>query len=51
MNKRNLSAILYFLAGILFFVDAILTKNYVYYGLAACFVALGCMYLKKDDSK
>lgn len=49
MNKHKITSILYFIAGILFFMASIIGKNYVYIPIGCCFVILGIKYRKKDS--
>jgi len=51
-NSKRATAILYLLAGILFFIASIIGKNYVYIPIGCCFVCLGAVYgNKKNRSK
>ena len=47
MNKKNLDGILYFIAGILFFVAAMREDNFSFYALVFCFIVLGINNKKK----
>ena len=50
-NIKNLTSVIYFLVGILFFVDAILMKNNVYIPIGCCFVIIGIINInKKNDN-
>jgi len=51
-NKNKLTAIIYFVSGILFFTYALISKNYVFIPIACCSVIFGPKYSnKKDDDK
>ncbi len=51
-NKNKLTAILYFISSILFFISALIGKNYVFIPIGCLFVVLGIKYNnKKDDDK
>ncbi len=50
MDKYKITSILYFIAGILFFISSIIGKNYVFIPIGCCFVILGITYSKKDSS-
>ena len=41
MNKKNLDGVLFLIAGILYFVSAVLYKDYINIPLGCCFVVLG----------
>lgn len=45
--KDKLSSILYIVAGILFFIAAIIGRNFVFIPIGACFVILGIVDWKK----
>lgn len=51
MNKRNVDGILFLIAGILFFVAAVISKDYINIPLGCCFVALGISKKKKKRNK
>lgn len=46
-NKNKLTAILYFVSSILFFISALIGKNYVFIPIGCCFVVLGIKYNNK----
>ena len=46
-NKNKLAAILHFISGILFFISALIGKNYVFIPIGCLFVVLGIKYNKK----
>lgn len=48
-NTNKLSGILFTVAGVLFLVSAVTSKQYVFYGLALCFVALGVTSFTKPS--
>lgn len=41
MNKKNLDGILFLIAGVLYFVDTVLSKSYTSLALGCCFIVLG----------
>ena len=41
MNNKNLDGVLFLIAGILFFIAAVISKDYINIPLGCCFVALG----------
>lgn len=43
-DKKKLTKVLYLLSGILFFIAALINKNYVFIPIGCCFVALGIIY-------
>ncbi len=45
--KDKLSSILYIVAGILFFIAAVIGRNFVFIPIGACFVILGIVDGKK----
>jgi len=48
-NKNKSTARLYFIASILFFIFAIIGKNYIFIPIGCCFVILGSRYNNKKD--
>ena len=46
-NKNKLTAILYFVSSILFFISALIGKNYVFIPIGCSFVVLGIKYNNK----
>ena len=52
-NKNKLSAMLFFLAGILFLLSAIIGKNIVFVPIGCCFIVLSIVFSNKksDDDK
>ena len=48
MNERKLEATLFFISGILFFISAIINKDYVLVPLGCCFVILGIGRIRKE---
>lgn len=51
-NKNKLTSILYFISSVLFFIAALIGRNYVFIPIGCCFVILGITYnKKKDDDK
>ncbi len=49
-NFNTLNGVLFALAGVLFLVSAVTSKQPVYYGLAFCFIALGVTNFKKNPN-
>lgn len=49
-NIKNMQTVLFVLAGILFFIAALIGKNYVFIPLGCCFIVLGIV-TRKDKSK
>lgn len=47
MDKNKLTSILNLLSGTLFFVAALIGKNYTYIPIGCCFLVLGIMNSKK----
>ena len=41
MNKKNFDGVLFLIAGALYFVAAVLYKNYINIALGCCFIFLG----------
>jgi uncharacterized membrane protein HdeD (DUF308 family) len=52
-NTKRITELLYLIAGILFFISAIIGKNYVFIPIGCCFICLGIVYggKKKSDDK
>lgn len=48
MDKRNLDGVLFFIAGILFLVAAMINKDFINIPLGCCFVILGISKRRKD---
>lgn len=48
MNKKNLDSILFLISGILFFISAIIQKDYMFIPLGCCFVILGINGISKE---
>lgn len=48
MDKRNLDGVLFLIAGILFFIAAVINKDYINIPLGCCFVVLGISKKRKD---
>lgn len=48
MNNRNLEGILFIIAGILFFIAAMINDNHIFIPIGCCFVVLGISKRKKD---
>jgi uncharacterized membrane protein HdeD (DUF308 family) len=46
-NTKRITESLYFLAGILFVISAILGKNYVFIPIGCCFICLGIVHGSK----
>lgn len=44
-NKKNLVTTLYLLSAVLFFIAAIIGKNYVFIPIGCCFIVLGITQL------
>lgn len=42
--RNKLTVMLYFVSGILFFISALIGKNYVFIPIGCCFVVLGIKY-------
>ncbi len=51
MDKKNLGGYLYFLAGILFIICAVMGGNYAFYAIGFCFIALGYADKKKNKDE
>jgi hypothetical protein len=49
MNKKKLEGILFFIADILFFISAIIKKDYMSIPLGCCFVILGISRSCKEE--
>lgn len=50
-NKNKFTSIIYFVSAILFFIVAMIDKNYVYIPIGCCCVIFGSKYSNnKDDN-
>lgn len=47
--KKNLHSILFLIAGALFFISAMIEKNYTNIPLGICFIVLGISEKEKDN--
>ncbi len=48
-KSKRITALLYFLAAILFFISSIIGKNLVYIPIGCCFICLGIVYSRKKE--
>lgn len=51
MNKKNFDGVLFLIAGALYFVAAVLYKNYINIALGCCFIFLGISKRSKRNKK
>lgn len=49
-NKNKFTAILYYISAILFFIAAVIGKNYVFIPIGCCWLILGSNYYNKDNN-
>ena len=49
--SSKVSAKIYFIAGILFFISSVLYKNYVFIPLGCLFIILGAKYNRQKEYK
>lgn len=50
MGKHKITSILYFIAGIMFFIASFIGNNFVFIPIGCCFVIVGTTYSKNDRS-